>query len=163
MKRYTEGPEPETKPTTCKHQRDAKSNPSTKKATHLNKQSFKVFILLQLPGFSKQKHKKSRFPTGLGSSFHLFNQNGALLGLSPNTKNASSLGFGGPSLDQVLDLSKESSFGELALLYRAPRAATVKALSSARLFVVPRQDGGDGSMGKNMEKKTECFGKKSLK
>eukprot|EP00913_Durusdinium_trenchii_P034134 g31947.t1 len=43
--------------------------------------------------------------------------------------------------EKVLDLESESSFGELALLYRAPRAATVQALTRAKLFVVPRQDG----------------------
>ena len=46
----------------------------------------------------------------------------------------------GLDLGQVLDLHPLSSFGELALLYRAPRAATVRSLTRATLFVVPRQD-----------------------
>jgi len=42
--------------------------------------------------------------------------------------------------EKVLDLHEGSSFGELALLYRAPRAATVRSVTQATLFVVPRQD-----------------------
>lgn len=54
---------------------------------------------------------------------------------------ASSRCFPRFGVSEVLDLESESSFGELALLYRAPRAATVQALTRAKLFVVPRQDG----------------------
>eukprot|EP00927_Polykrikos_kofoidii_P059651 TRINITY_DN54793_c0_g1_i1.p1 TRINITY_DN54793_c0_g1~~TRINITY_DN54793_c0_g1_i1.p1 ORF type:complete len:891 (+),score=174.76 TRINITY_DN54793_c0_g1_i1:362-2674(+) len=39
----------------------------------------------------------------------------------------------------VLTLSRGDSFGELALLLRAPRAATVKATSDGCLWVIPRQ------------------------
>ncbi|CAJ1411423.1 unnamed protein product [Effrenium voratum] len=42
--------------------------------------------------------------------------------------------------EKVLDVYPGNSFGELALLYRAPRAATVRSLTQATLFAVPRQD-----------------------
>mmetsp|Transcript_23229 Transcript_23229/g.53454 ORF Transcript_23229/g.53454 Transcript_23229/m.53454 type:complete len:815 (+) Transcript_23229:67-2511(+) len=60
---------------------------------------------------------------------------------APENKSAeSALGNNGGSPQVVSNLGKGGSFGELALLYLVPRAATVKCTAAAVLWVIDRQN-----------------------